>query len=210
MYRLLDNIPEKCKYRIHYCRHGQSYANIGYDILNTPLSEEGRRQASLLTGEYDVVLVSPLRRCQETLALSGIKYKKKYTVDLLREICHSRADSFDENWVKEEWGDFRNRVWKFHCLFERILKGEEVEELGDVMGDLDLDDGVKCGCVNDGCECECWSKVSKMDENGNVNGNEDGDKVKSILIVGHGCFYVMWVVGMSSECPDNARIIDLG
>lgn len=59
---------------IYFTRHAQSTENIGLLMIDSPLTDEGRKQATKLTGNFDIVIVSPLRRCQETLHYSQIKY----------------------------------------------------------------------------------------------------------------------------------------
>lgn len=55
-----------------FCRHAQSYENIGVSRIDSPLTDYGVEQAKLLTGNYDCVIVSPLRRAIETLHYSNI------------------------------------------------------------------------------------------------------------------------------------------
>jgi broad specificity phosphatase PhoE len=57
----------------------------GHQLLDAPLSQEGRDQATLLEGHYHYVIVSPLRRCQETLAYSKITYDGRETWPSFRE-----------------------------------------------------------------------------------------------------------------------------
>ncbi len=45
-------------------------------MFDSPLTEEGKLQASRVTGHYDVVLCSPLKRTRETLENSKITYNK--------------------------------------------------------------------------------------------------------------------------------------
>jgi len=62
-------------------RHGQ-HRNDGFDPLLTDL---GRNQASQIGGEYDLVIVSPLRRTLDTYIHSGIKTRELIMVPIIRE-----------------------------------------------------------------------------------------------------------------------------
>ncbi len=64
-------------------RHAESMANVAntmgkepINMYDAPLSDEGKQQASRVTGHYDVVLCSPMRRTRETLQNSSITYDK--------------------------------------------------------------------------------------------------------------------------------------
>ena len=55
-------------------RHAQSTHNAsGDNSWNVGLTEEGRLQAREVSGEYDLVICSTLRRAQQTLEFSSIK-----------------------------------------------------------------------------------------------------------------------------------------
>lgn len=49
---------------IYFCRHAQSVGNIGQKlVIDSPLTDQGIRQAKLLQGYFDIVISSPMRRC---------------------------------------------------------------------------------------------------------------------------------------------------
>lgn len=76
---------------------------------DTSLTERGREQARALHGHYDLVWCSPLRRCRETLAESGITFTRcEHDVALLREHITEECDLL----LTEEEGrrDFDARV----------------------------------------------------------------------------------------------------
>eukprot|EP01065_Artemidia_motanka_P019425 TRINITY_DN23082_c0_g1_i1.p1 TRINITY_DN23082_c0_g1~~TRINITY_DN23082_c0_g1_i1.p1 ORF type:complete len:166 (+),score=52.58 TRINITY_DN23082_c0_g1_i1:56-499(+) len=62
---------------IHLVRHAESVTNAtGEDVVDAELSALGREQAARLGGEYDVALVSPLRRTKQTWELSGMSARE--------------------------------------------------------------------------------------------------------------------------------------
>jgi broad specificity phosphatase PhoE len=71
-------------------RHGQTNRNTGMEsdpekIKNSNLNILGVFQASKLEGEYELVLLSPLRRALETYAKSNIRTGEVRILDLLHE-----------------------------------------------------------------------------------------------------------------------------
>ncbi len=72
-------------------RHAESYFNVGQyknpeDVRNCRITPNGITQAQNLSGEYDVVICSPLKRAIETYVNSHIKCRKFMVSDLVREI----------------------------------------------------------------------------------------------------------------------------
>lgn len=74
-------------------RHAESMANVAHkypdmkpsDFVNTRLSEDGRKQAEIVQGPIDLLIVSPLRRTLETYARSQLRVKRLFTSELVRE-----------------------------------------------------------------------------------------------------------------------------
>ena len=63
---------------IHLLRHAQSEANGYAGILqkhDVGITELGKRQAAKVSGDFDLVVISPMRRCHETLENTQITYK---------------------------------------------------------------------------------------------------------------------------------------
>lgn len=63
--------------RITFIRHQKCYAHredgsISYMTVNPPLTFQGVEGARHLTGDYDLVLISPMARCIETYVYSHI------------------------------------------------------------------------------------------------------------------------------------------
>jgi len=63
-----------------------TYDKWNDDTRDTSLTDYGKRCASLLTGQYDVVICSTLRRARQTLDYSQITYGNLIFSDLCREI----------------------------------------------------------------------------------------------------------------------------
>ena len=70
-----------------FIRHCESLSNSLNDseILNSPLSLKGINDAEKLCGKYDLIIVSPLRRCQETYKYSKLYAPHIITNELFRE-----------------------------------------------------------------------------------------------------------------------------
>lgn len=70
---------------ISIIRHAESeYNKTGMDTRNCGITEEGKANANKLKGYYDIALLYPLIRCQDTLRYSQITYDKKFIIELLR------------------------------------------------------------------------------------------------------------------------------
>jgi len=80
---------------IYFIRHGQSVGNIdpNSDITDSPLTEFGRMQASMINLEVDLIICSPMRRALETLHYSQINSKELLISDICREKICGTSDS---------------------------------------------------------------------------------------------------------------------
>lgn len=72
-------------YVVHVLRHGESTNNIGVDVYDPDLTGRGEEQASKLTGHWDLVVTSNMKRAQRTLDYSQITYDSRLTIDICRE-----------------------------------------------------------------------------------------------------------------------------
>jgi broad specificity phosphatase PhoE len=80
-----------------WARHAESEANrLGADAVgkDSCLSDLGRQQAQTLTGHYDVVIVSSLRRSRETLEHSQCTYGQLIVSDLCREMLGGSVSDY--------------------------------------------------------------------------------------------------------------------
>ena len=78
---------------IYLLRHAESLFNIGEsDERDIELSINGISQAKLLTGYYDIIICSPLRRCLDTLNYSKITFDTLIIEPLVREQIVENSD----------------------------------------------------------------------------------------------------------------------
>jgi len=74
---------------IHILRHAQSTFNASkgaVDEYDAPITDLGRAQAETVCGHFDLVIISPMRRCHQTLDTSQITYDEKIVVEDAREM----------------------------------------------------------------------------------------------------------------------------
>jgi len=127
---------ETVRLEITFVRHAQSLYNAGLaDVKNCPLSPKGCQEASLLGGEFDLLVLSPLKRAIQTYAFSQIKAgeivvsplareNKTRTLNLLDGECDPPAGGWETgaevqirslsllNWLKERAGSSGGSVFK--------------------------------------------------------------------------------------------------
>ena len=78
---------------IYLLRHAESLFNTGEsDERDVELSINGLSQAKLLTGHYDIIICSPLRRCLDTLKYSKITFDSLIIDPLVRERIVENSD----------------------------------------------------------------------------------------------------------------------
>jgi broad specificity phosphatase PhoE len=113
----------KNKENLYFIRHGESYGNIGIEMIDSPLTEKGIEQAKLLNGHYHCVIVSPLRRAKETLHYSTITYDEMIINHNFRERIFNPTDNLvlEKNNIESDY-DFFNRLNIFHNELELICE----------------------------------------------------------------------------------------
>ncbi len=118
----IDELPSKPCF--HALRHAESEYNIGnYDIFDAPLTDNGRIQASHLSGHFDIVLCSPLSRALETLQCSMITCDKFVLCNELREFKMAKADFFPfESVLKETFSELQERFDTFLIAVVQLLE----------------------------------------------------------------------------------------
>lgn len=102
--------------KVSFLRHAESIFNR--DLISEKdcdLTDKGKLQASQLTGEYDVVFCSTMKRTGRTLEYSQIKYGRLIFTDLCRE---KRTDICDylpheDETVKETEEELQKRIQSF-------------------------------------------------------------------------------------------------
>lgn len=107
---------------IWFVRHAESTVNCGGESVFDPgLSENGKHQAATLEGHFDVVIISPLLRCLETLRLSKITYGELRVSPNLQEWrCAFPATRLSERDSIETKEEFEDRVERFRLELAAI------------------------------------------------------------------------------------------
>ncbi len=104
-------------------RHAQSTFNaFGDKGKDVPITDKGREVAKLLTGHYDLVICSTLKRTRETLDASSITYKNIMFTDLCREFLDGNPVNLyngEENW-EETLEQLDERIKKFKVLAKEM------------------------------------------------------------------------------------------
>lgn len=105
---------------LHFMRHAESVSNkYRTDNPDPDITLEGKIQASRVKGNYDLVILSPLKRTHQTLKSSKISFDYLFVSDLVREFKTSKSDFLqNERIVFENENDLFKRI----CLFEKQLK----------------------------------------------------------------------------------------
>ncbi len=106
---------------VTFLRHAQSIFNR--DLTSEKdcnLTEEGISQASQITGTYDIIICSILKRAKQTLQHSQLNCKKLHFTDLCREIRVDICDFLeDEDETKKETAE---EAQKRIRLFKQFIK----------------------------------------------------------------------------------------
>lgn len=133
------------KMKVTFLRHCRSIYNEKNDSdKDCDLAEYGKEQAAALTGEYDVIVCSVMKRARETLRLSQITAPQILYTELCREhkqtICdflphEDLADKESEEamvlrirkfkaWLRKRWGSSNKRILVVtHADFVYFLNG---------------------------------------------------------------------------------------
>jgi broad specificity phosphatase PhoE len=113
---------------VYFMRHAKSMANEGTDMKDAPLSETGRIQASKLTGDYDIVIISNLRRTRETLEYSHITYESVIETPYTRELMNGGL----ANYLEGEDPNLHETYEMLQCRADKLKR--LIHYLEDVKG----------------------------------------------------------------------------
>jgi broad specificity phosphatase PhoE len=97
-------------------RHAEStYDRWNDNSRDVPLTDQGKRTASQLSGSYDLVICSTLKRSRQTLDYSKIIYGNILYTDLCREVLSGHASNLynGETPHTETENDLANRIKQF-------------------------------------------------------------------------------------------------
>ena len=115
---------------VSFLRHGQSIFNRDRTSeKDCSLTEFGRKQAEQVTGTYDIIICSTLKRTRETLQHSQLTAKKLYFTDLCRELKKDICDFLEgeDETNLESVEELQKRITEFkHYVKERVDPGQKV------------------------------------------------------------------------------------
>lgn len=114
--------------KITFLRHAQSIFNVFLQSeKDCDLSPAGIQQAKNLTGDYDVVVVSNLRRTHQTLLYSSIQSKRILLTPLCREQKKDICDFVqgEDDCIKETEEELALRIECFKDYIRRECKPDE-------------------------------------------------------------------------------------
>ena len=109
-------------------RHGQSTFNAwGSQERDCPLTETGAVSCKNISGAYDLVICSPLRRAQQTLVKSMLSYSEVLFTELCREIKAGNPTDYyiDEKLENETPEQIQTRITAFKDLVKELQKKHE-------------------------------------------------------------------------------------
>lgn len=110
-------------------RHGESKFNAGVcknreELINCRITDKGKEQATnIKVQEFDMLLLSPLKRAIETYVYSNIKVKDVFISKLFREYMDGTECNlleFEENKV-ETRDEFQSRVTEAFEFIKQII-----------------------------------------------------------------------------------------
>lgn len=128
----MKGIEIKNKKKLYFSRHAESYGNIGKQMLDAPLTDNGIEQAKKLEGHFDCIVISTLRRTKETLHYSKITYDHLIINDNFRERNFNPSDRLIlDKQEAENDQEFYDRVNNFHQELEELcLKYDNILLIG--------------------------------------------------------------------------------
>jgi broad specificity phosphatase PhoE len=96
---------------ITFLRHGESENNKYHlHIVDPSLTAKGKKQASLLSGHFDYIMISPLKRTIETFNNSSITGDNIEYSSLCRENIYSHSDLMQGENLMETREMFEERL----------------------------------------------------------------------------------------------------
>lgn len=110
-------------------RHCESVFNaLGASGRNCGLTDNGIAQAGQLTGNFDILFCSGLKRALDTLKCSGIQYIQLIVTNLCREFMVGPCDFYEDEDISQETEEsVLERVKNFNALVKSFeTKGFKV------------------------------------------------------------------------------------
>lgn len=97
--------------KVTFIRHAQSEYNIGKNnSFNAPITEDGAISCKNLDLNFDLLILSPLKRSIQTYANSNIKTKNIIINELFQECKDKPSNMLDNDTNYETVYDFENRL----------------------------------------------------------------------------------------------------
>lgn len=111
--------------KVTLVRHGESvfdrYQHVGLDTIDCPLTHQGKLQSRKLNGEYHLIILSPMKRCFQTLIESRLAGHNVEFSKLVREYRQHLSDFLKNEKIKIETEEkVLKRVAKFKNLLQRL------------------------------------------------------------------------------------------
>jgi broad specificity phosphatase PhoE len=106
-------------------RHAEStYNSSGDRTRDCPLSGRGHRQAARISGNYDVIVCSSMKRSRQTLTSSKLAYREVIFTNLCREIIDKNPiNSYPKEKISAETRKhIRARVAEFKSMIRNLAK----------------------------------------------------------------------------------------
>lgn len=114
---------------IYFLRHTESQFNadpINGNTVDCGLTNKGVEQAKQIEGTYDLVIISPLKRAQQTFYHSNIVAKRIEIWDEVREVVQSMCDILEGEEFKDE---IDKEVLARISRFRNKLNGVDAERI---------------------------------------------------------------------------------
>ena len=117
---------------LYLLRHAESTFNASnqtFDEVNAGLSAVGEQQARALVGNFNIILISPMHRCQQTLELSKIEATEVIIDEEAREMKTDRCDFLEgephrfetEEDIMARVQRLRERLWGLVKAGKKVL-----------------------------------------------------------------------------------------
>ncbi len=114
---------------ITFIRHAEALHNVQYtQQTNTSLTDKGIKQANNLSGNYDIVICSPLLRTRQTLDFSNIIYKDLIFLSSCREVLNGAPCNYynGEEIIIESRKNIMNRLSILKIYLEEKSKNNNI------------------------------------------------------------------------------------
>lgn len=111
--------------------YGMKHSNFeNINLIDCPLSENGKLLATSVSGHYNLVICSSMSRCKNSLLLSKITYDEIIITDLCREQKLNKCDFLpNEECIHESWDSIYDRISNFRSLLKQKLNSNQYKSI---------------------------------------------------------------------------------